>query len=98
MTEAARHWPVEFMPLLAGLHASDQPGCYHVDLDVSEKELTGLNLFEAGARHHKVLVPLPGIAGTGLGFMNVILGLGAPDDPAGHVARVRVSFSEMQPV
>lgn len=96
MTDAARSWPKQFENLLANLEAGEHAGSYRADVEVSDAELTELNLFEAAARHQKVVLPLP--TGPAAGAMDVVIGLGAPRDPSRHAARVRISFSEVAPL
>lgn len=95
MTEPARPWPDRFAGLLAELEPCDHPGAYRADVELSDDALTELNLFEASVRHHRVLLPLP--SGPVTAAMNALIGLGPPGDAARHAARVRVSFSDVQP-
>jgi hypothetical protein len=98
MDRPTHPWPAEFAELLSDLHPNpDQPGCYAVEVDVSAEQLKGLALLEATARHRGVRLMQPGQSRALVGEMNPLVGLGAPADPAHHVARVRISFHDVAP-
>ncbi len=92
-------WPhklqhlVEDLPLLEGHNGSS---CSRIDVDVDAETLFILNELEARARHRKIEIPLPDGSGCLTGEMNTIIGLGGPAEPSGHVARVRISFHDVE--
>lgn len=92
-------WPhklqhlVDDLPLL---ECQNGKSCSRIDIDVDADTLFVLNELEARARHRKVEIPLPDGSGCLTGEMNTIIGLGAPADPSGHVARVRISFHNVE--
>jgi hypothetical protein len=92
-------WPTEFQALLQGMHIVTGPDGQRygrLDIDVDRETLFLLNEFEARVRHRQVrLGPADG-AECLVGEMNVLVGLGAAADPARHVAKVRISFHDLQ--
>jgi hypothetical protein len=92
-------WPhklqhlVEDLPLLEGQHGRS---CSRIDVDVDADTLFVLNELEARARHRKVEIPLQDGSGCLTGEMNTVIGLGSPAKPSGHVARVRISFHDVE--
>jgi hypothetical protein len=92
-------WPIEFQHLLQDLRIvadSDgrRNGC--VDIDVNSETLCLLNEFEARVRHRQVRLRLAGPSECLVGEMNVLVGLGAADDPIRHSGKVRISFHDIQ--
>jgi hypothetical protein len=87
--------PATFAPLLRTLsRRQDRPDCWFADIEVSDEQLKGLNLFEASSRHGRVCFALPGTEGLVQGEMNALLGLGPPIGAAAQ-ARVRLSFHDV---
>jgi hypothetical protein len=99
MVDLVRHWPHEIDHLLAELHPnpSSQGRCYVAEVDLSEDELRILNLFEGSARHEHVAFEDHATSQSCLAYLNTPVGLGAPHDPSGHVARVRITLTDVQP-
>ena len=92
-------WPHKLQHLVEDLPLSDgQNGSSYsrIDVDVDAETLFILNELEARARHRKVEIPLPDGSGCLTGEMNTVIGLGGPAEPSGHVARVRISFHDVE--
>ena len=92
-------WPTEFQPLLQDMQIGTGPGGQRygrVDIDVDRETLFLLNEFEARVRHRQVRISLADSAGSLVGEMNGLVGLGAATDPARHVGKVRISFHDLQ--
>jgi hypothetical protein len=92
-------WPhklqrlVQDLPLLEGHNGRS---CSRIDVDVDADTLFALNELEARARHRKIEIPLQDGSGCLTGEMNTIIGLGGPAEPSVHVARVRISFHDVE--
>jgi hypothetical protein len=92
-------WPTELASLLEEAHiASGENGkqVYRIDVDVDATTLRTIHEFEAHLRRRQVQLRLAGSNECVRGEMNPSLGLGAPSDRIGHIARVRVSFHDLQ--
>jgi len=92
-------WPTELFHLLHGIRiASGEEGKRYgrIEVDVDPAILFHLNDFEARARHRQVRLRLAGEAECLIGEMNVVVGLGAADDPTLHIGKVRISFHDLQ--
>ncbi len=92
-------WPPKLQPLVAAMPLLEgQNGRFwsRIDVDVDAETLFILNELEARARHRKVEIPLPDGSGCLTGEMNTVIGLGGPAEPSGHVARVRISFHDVE--
>lgn len=92
-------WPPELSHLLEGVQfVSGNEGhwCCHIDVDVDARSLRAIHEFEAHLRRRRVQLRLAGRAGCVSGEMNPSIGLGAPSDRAAWVAKVRISFHDLQ--
>jgi hypothetical protein len=92
-------WSPEFQYLLQDLRiaaSADGRRSGHIDVDVDSETLFLLNEFEARVRHRQVRLRLPGTSECLVGEMNVLVGLGAADDPTQHISKVRISFHDIQ--
>ena len=67
-----------------------------LDIDVDRETLFLLNEFEARVRHRRVRLRPAESARCFVGEMNVLVGLGAAADRAGHEGKVRISFHDLQ--
>jgi hypothetical protein len=98
VTELLRHWPRELDHVLAALRPDPSGrGAYVAEVDLSEEELKLLNLFESSARHKHVAFLDRATSQAFLATLNTPVGLGAPRDPTGHVARVRITLLDVHP-
>jgi hypothetical protein len=99
MIDLHRPWPREIECILENLQPSPNgdPNCYVAEVDLSEEQVKILNLFQGAARHEHVFFHIPATSQSYLGYLHTPIGLGAPHDPAGHVARVRIALTEVEP-
>jgi hypothetical protein len=92
-------WPEELAPLLqeaqiaSGINGKQ---VCRIDVDVDATTLRAIHEFEAHLRRRQVQLRLAGSNECMRGEMNPSLGLGAPSDRIGHIAKVRVSFHDLQ--
>jgi hypothetical protein len=97
MPELVREWPHVLERALHQLRPiPGRTGCYAVEVDLSEEEIRCLNLFEASARHQHVSFNDPTTSEAYFAYLNTPVGLGIPRDSHGCMARVRISFTEVQ--
>jgi hypothetical protein len=92
-------WPTELQHLLHGIQiATGVNGERYgrIDIDVDPEILLLLNEFEARVRHRQVRLRRADSAVCLVGEMNVLVGLGAADDPTRHIGKVRISFHDIQ--
>src|SRR3712207_1685995 len=92
-------WPTEYRHLLQGIQIATGPDgkrYSRLDVDVDSETLFGLNDFEAQVRHRQVRLRLADEAECLVGEMNVLVGLGAADDPTRHIGKIRISFHDIQ--
>ncbi|WP_134499683.1 hypothetical protein [Microvirga pakistanensis] len=92
-------WPAEFEHLVQSLQISadaDSTRNGHIDVDVDAETLFRLNVFEARMRHRRVRLRVPGTDECLVAEMNVLVGLGAADNPGRRSAKVRISFHDIQ--
>jgi hypothetical protein len=92
-------WPAMLAPLLQAAQiasGSDGKSVCRVDVDVDAQTLLAIHEFEAHLRHRPVQLRLGGSADCMTGAMNPTFGLGAPSDQSRHIARVRLSFHDLQ--
>jgi hypothetical protein len=98
MIDLARHWPRELTHLLKDLQPrANDPACLVVDADLSEDEMRLLNLFEGSARHEHVTFEDPRTSRPYFAHLSTPIGLGSPADPKGHVGRVRIVLTGVEP-
>ncbi|MBM6596463.1 hypothetical protein [Microvirga pudoricolor] len=99
MVELVREWPRSLERALSEIRAvSGRSGCYIAEVDLSEDEVRTLNLFEASARHEHVSFRDPETAQACFAYLNTPVGLGGPRAPGAGIARVRISFTDVQRV
>jgi hypothetical protein len=99
MAELVREWPQNLARALNEIHpVSGRSGCFVAEVDLSEDEIRALNLFEASARHEHVSFRDPATSQQCFAYLNTPVGLGSPQEPEGHMARVRISFTDVQRV
>jgi hypothetical protein len=92
-------WPAKLDHLLDGTQiATDSQGgrCCRVDADVDAEALLAIHEFEAHARRRRVQLRLAPRAECITGEMNPCFSLGAAPDQTRHIARVRISFHNLQ--
>jgi hypothetical protein len=92
-------WPAMLAPLLQQAQiasGSDGKSVCRVDVDVDAQTLLAIHEFEAHLRHRPVQLRLTGSSDCMTGAMNPSFGLGAPTDQSRHIARVRLSFHDLQ--
>ena len=92
-------WPTELASLLEKAHIAsggDGKRVCRIDVDVDATTLRAIHEFEAHLRRRKVQLRLAGSNECMRGEMNPSVGLGAPSDRTGHIAKVRVSFHDLQ--
>jgi hypothetical protein len=92
-------WPAELASLLEEAQiAFDDDGkqVCRIDVDVDAATLRAIHEFEAHLRRRQVQLRLAGSDECIRGEMNPSLGLGAPSDRIRHIAKVRVSFHDIQ--
>jgi hypothetical protein len=96
--ELLRHWPRELDHVLAVLRPDPSGrGACVAEVDLSEEELRLLNLFESSVRHKHVAFEDRATSQAYLATLNTPVGLGAPHDPTGHIARVRITLLDVHP-
>ena len=99
-----RHAPVvEWPPALATLlqdaeikSGSDGKLVCHIDVDVDAETLRTIHEFEAHLRRRAVQLRLADGAECMTGEMNPSFSIGAPSDRGRNIARVRLSFHDLQ--
>jgi hypothetical protein len=90
-------WPKELSPLLQEAQiAFGMDGKQVCRIDVDATTLRAIHEFEAHLRHRQAQLRLVGGSECMRGEMNPSLGLGAPSGQIGHIAKVRVSFHDLQ--
>jgi hypothetical protein len=92
-------WPTKLNHLLDGAQtATDSQGgrCCRADADVDAETLLAIHEFEAHARRRRVQLRLETRAECMTGEMNPCFSLGAASDRTRHIARVRISFYNLQ--
>jgi hypothetical protein len=92
-------WPAEFDQMIKGVqmaHGREGHRYCRIDLDVDRDTLRHLNEFQAHARHRRVRLRPAGSPHCLIGEMNPVIGLGAASDPARHIAKIRISFHDLQ--
>jgi hypothetical protein len=92
-------WPKELSPLLQEAQiASGMDGkqVCRIAVGVDATTLRAIHEFEAHLRRRQVQLRLAGSNECMRGEMNPSLGLGAPSGRIGHIAKVRVSFHDLQ--
>jgi hypothetical protein len=92
-------WPTELAPLLEEAQIAsgiDGKQVCRIDADVDATILRAIHEFEAHLRRRPVQLRLAGSNECMTGEMNPSLGLGAPSSRIGHIAKVRVSFHDLQ--
>ena len=91
-------WPAEFQHLLQGMQIAiraDGNRYGRIDIDIDRETLFLINEFEARVRHRQVRLRRADSAECLVGEMNPVVGLGAADDPAQHIGKVRISFHDV---
>jgi hypothetical protein len=66
------------------------------DIDVDRETLFLFHEFEPRVRHRQVRISLADSAECLVGEMNVLVALGAADDPPCHIGEVRINFHDVQ--
>jgi len=92
-------WPAGLDHLLdeAQVIPAGQGGrCCRIDADVDAEALLAIHEFEAHARRRRVQLRLPARAECVTGEMNPCFSLGAAPDRTRHIARLRISFHNLQ--
>lgn len=92
-------WPAELDPLLEEAQiasADDGTQVCRIDVDVDAATLRAIHEFEAHLRRRQVQLRLAGSNECMRGEMSPSFGLGAPSDRNRHIAKVRVSFHDLQ--
>ena len=92
-------WPAVLAPLLQGaqiISSSDGKRVCRIDADVDAQTLLVLHEFEAHLRRRPVQLRLAGSAECTTGEMNPTFSVGAPSDRSRYVAKMRVSFYDLQ--
>ena len=92
-------WPTALAPLLH--EAQIAVGCdgtrvCRIDVDVDAQTLLAIHEFEAHLRHRRVQLKVAESADCMTGEMNPTFGLGEPYDRIRHIAKVRLSFHDLQ--
>jgi hypothetical protein len=92
-------WPAALAPLLREakiISGSDGRRVCRIDVDVDVETLLSIHEFEAHLRRRPVQLRLAGSADCVTGEMNPSISVGAPSDRARHIAKVRLSFHDLQ--
>ena len=92
-------WPSALASLLQEarvISCSDGKRACRIDVDVDAPTLLAIHEFEAHLRRRPVQLRLPGSAECVTGEMNSPFGLGAPSDQGRHIAKLRLSFHDLQ--
>ena len=92
-------WPAALAPLLQEaqiISSSDGKRVCRIDVDVDAQTLLALHEFEAHLRRRLVQLRLAEGAGCMTGEMNPTFSLGAPSDRSRHMAKMRLSFYDLQ--
>jgi hypothetical protein len=92
-------WPTALAPLLQEAQiasGSDGTRVCRIDVDVDAGTLLAIHEFEAHLRRRPVQLRLAGSAECMTGEMNPSFSLGAPSDRIRHIAKVRLSFHDLQ--
>jgi hypothetical protein len=99
MAELVREWPQTLDRALKEIKpVAGRAGCYVAEVDLSEDEVRALNLFEASARHEHVSFRDPDTAQQCFAYLNTPVGLGGAAGAGPGVARIRISFTDVQRV
>jgi hypothetical protein len=99
LRQAPVEWPTALAPLLQEAQiASGRDGkrVCRIDVDVDARTLLAIHEFEARLRHRPVQLKLAESAECVTGEMNPSFGLGPPSDRSRHIAKVRLSFHDLQ--
>jgi len=92
-------WPAALAPLLQEaqiVSCSNGTQACRLDVDVDAPTLLALHEFETHLRRRRVQLRLSGNVDCVTGEMNPSFGLGAPSDRGRHIAKVRLSFYNLQ--
>jgi hypothetical protein len=92
-------WPAALAPLLEEAQitsSSDSKRVCRIDVDVDAQTLLTLHEFEAHLRRRLVQLRLAGSAECMTAEMDTSFSLGAPTDRSRHVAKMRLSFYDLQ--
>src|SRR3712207_545021 len=96
---AVVEWPPALAPLLQEAEiksGSDGKLVCHSDVDVDAETLRTIHEFEAHLRRRAVQLRLADGAECMIGEMNPSFSIGAPSDRGRNIARVRLSFHDLQ--
>jgi hypothetical protein len=92
-------WPAALAPLLQGAQitsSSDGKRVCRIDVDVDAQTLLTLHEFDAHLRRRLVQLRLPADAECMTGEMDASFSLGAPSDRSRCIAKMRLSFYDLQ--
>ncbi len=92
-------WPTMLAPLLHEVQittGSDGKRICRLDVEVDAETLLAIHEFEAHLRRCPVQLRLAENGGCVIGEMNSSFSLGAPSDPIRHIAKLRLSFHDLQ--
>jgi hypothetical protein len=90
-------WPLELASLLEEAQiASGEDSKQVCRIDVDATTLRAIHEFKVHLRRRQVQLRLAGSNECMRGEMNPSLGLGAPSERIGHIAKLRVSFHDLQ--
>jgi hypothetical protein len=92
-------WPTALASLLQGAQiasGSDGKRVCRIDVDVDAQTLLTLHEFESHLRRRLVQLSFPESAECMKGEMDSTFSLGAPADRCRHIAKVRLSFYDLQ--
>ena len=92
-------WPAALAPLLQEaqiISSSDGKRVCRIDVDMDAQTLLTLHEFESHLRRRLVQLRLPADAECMTGEMNPTFSLGAPSDRSRHMAKMRLSFYDLQ--
>jgi hypothetical protein len=92
-------WPATLAPLLLEAQfASNSDGkrVCRIDVDVDAQTLLALHEFESHLRRRPVQLRLAESAECIIGEMNPTFSLGTPTDRSRHIAKMRLSFYDLQ--
>ncbi len=92
-------WPGALAPLLQEAQitsTSEGKRVCRIDVDVDARTLLALHEFESHLRRRAVQLRFPESAECITGEMNPTFSLGAPSDRSRHMAKMRLSFYDLQ--
>jgi hypothetical protein len=92
-------WPTALAPLLRAAQitsSSDGKRVCRIDVDVDAQTLLTLHEFESHLRRRLVQLRLPASAECMTGEMDSSFSLGAPSDRSRYIAKMRLSFYNLQ--